>query len=135
MQEVPMQPMAVAIPRGATRGKQPRPELRPPGLYIAPASADDLFWLGGHIAFPPLGLFCRPLAASELNDAAAAAAAAAAAVPDAATIGLPAAIAPHDEIAAQLVGPKKLEVRKKIGVATPIHIEPGITLGGSARRE
>ena len=31
----------------------------------------------------PLGLFCRPLAASELNDAAAAAAAAAAAVPDA----------------------------------------------------
>ena len=54
-------------------------------------------------------MFCRPLAASELNDAAAAAAAAAAAVPDAATIGLPAAIAPHDELAAQVVVLKKLQ--------------------------
>ena len=49
-------------------------------------------------------------------------------VPDAATIGLPAAIAPHDEIAAQLVGPTKPVVRKKIGVATPIHIEDCIEL-------
>ena len=94
-----MQPMAVAMPRGATwktaaprASAGSRPATAPDAqiqhitrpLYSSgPASADYQISSGwAAILLFPLGLFCRPLAASELNDAAAAAAAAAA-VPDA----------------------------------------------------